>query len=314
MLPISAALGAEYAPNKTRAFWVSFVMSGYPLGATLSGTAAAEIIPKYGWQAMFQTAGVCTLLAMPLMYFFLLESLDFLLKAQPKDALNRANHILARLQQPTLDKLPTATKENLKKVSLAASISLLFTPERRESTIRLWIALLTSFATLYYLTAWIPKLASQMGLDLKLAIYAGMVFNLGAWVGIITQGFLSGKFGLQRTIFVFLTITGILMMIFSFFKGSSLILIIFGLIGFALQGGFVGLYALAARLYPTEIRSTGVGWGMGLGRIGAIISPILGGYLTQKGVSTEANFIIFAIPAIIAGIATMSISNKSVQH
>ena len=167
-----------------------------------------------------------------------------------------------------------------------------------------------AFASLYFLTSWIPKLASVTGLSAESVIYAGTVFNLGAFCGIISQGYLSEKFGLQKTIFSYLIFTAVLMLIFGFFKGSMLVLILFGLIGFGIQGGFVGMYSLAARLYPTEIRATGVGWAVGAGRIGAIFGPLLGGFLIGAGFSMTTNFMVFAIPTLIGGITTLCISMK----
>ena len=327
MLASTATLASEYAPKKTKDFWVSFVMSGYPIGAVLSGLAAAQIIPAYGWRAMFQTAGVVTLITVPLIYFFLSESLDFLLKKQPKDALQKANSILNKMNRATLTELPPLSISRVLKSDSGIltdipnptseiekpSVKSLLTPERKASTIQLWIALFMAFASLYFLTTWIPKLASSAGLSMELAIYAGTVFNLGSFVGIMTQGYLSSIFGLRRTIFSFLAATAFLMVIFGFFKGSAMVLVLFGLIGFGVQGGFVGLYAVAARFYPTEIRSTGVGFAMSAGRVGGIVGPLLGGLLIGAGLSMTANFMIFAIPTLLAGIATFMIKSKEIK-
>ena len=106
MLASTATLTSEYAPARTKDFWVSFVMSGYPIGAVLSGTVAARIMPAYGWRAMFGMAGVATLLALPVIYFFLAESYDFLLKARPKGALEKANRLLLKLGDEPLLALP----------------------------------------------------------------------------------------------------------------------------------------------------------------------------------------------------------------
>ncbi len=309
LLASTATLTAEYAPKKTKDFWVSFVMSGYPVGAVLSGLVAAKIIPAFGWQFMFQVAGIATLAAFPLIYFFLAESLDFLLKKRPANALQQVNSILLKMKKPALQELPPLDEKSLEKRTVAS----LFSPNHKTSTLRLWGALFMAFATLYFLITWIPKLSSNAGLPLELAIYAGTVFNLGALAGIVTQGWLSGKFGLRRTIFWFLFATAALMAVFGFFKGSAMVLVLFGLIGFALQGGFVGLYAVAARLYPTEIRSTGVGWAMGVGRIGAIVGPALGGWLVGGGFSMSASFLVFAIPALVAGAATWWISSAEIS-
>ena len=169
-----------------------------------------------------------------------------------------------------------------------------------------------SFATLYFLTMWIPKLAASAGLTLDLAIYAGTVFNLGAFFGIITQGYLSARLGLQRVICGFLVVTTLLMVAFGFVSGSVwggsvFRLVLFGLIGFGIQGGFVGMYSLAAKLYPTRVRATGVGWAVGAGRLGAVVGPLVGGLLIGAGWSMSANFSAFAIPALIAGVITVLI-------
>ena len=309
MLASTATLTSEYAPKKTKDFWVSFVMSGYPIGAVLSGLAAAEIIPTYGWRTMFQVAGIATLLTLPLIFFFLSESLDFLLKRQPKGALHTANAILSKMNREILTALPPLSMGTVEKPSVDA----LLTPQRRFSTLQLWLALFMAFGSLYFLTTWIPKLASSAGLSMELAIYAGTVFNLGAFMGIITQGYLSSQFGLRRTIFGFLAITAVLMAVFGFFKGSALVLVLFGLIGFGIQGGFVGLYAVAARFYPTEIRSTGVGFAMSAGRVGGIVGPLLGGVLIGAGLSMTANFMVFAIPTLLAGIATFFIKSREIS-
>ena len=324
MLASTATLASEYAPVKTKDFWVSFVMSGYSIGAVLSGLVAAQIIPAYGWRTMFIIAGVATLLTLPLIFFFLAESLDFLLKKQPSGALEKANAILNKMNQPILLELKPLNNldiglssrsetPNLTSEIEKPSVTSLLIPERKASTIRLWIALFMAFATLYFLTTWIPKLASSAGLSMELAIYAGTVFNLGAFMGIITQGYLSNHFGLKRTIFGFLAATAFLMVIFGFFKGSALVLVLFGLIGFGVQGGFVGLYAVAARLYPTEIRSTGVGFAMSAGRVGGIVGPFLGGLLIGAGLSMTANFMIFAIPTLLAGVATFTIKSPEIR-
>jgi benzoate transport len=305
MLASTPALASEYAPERSKDFWVSLVMSGYPTGAVVSGMAAAKIIPGYGWQAMFQAAGIATLMTLPLIYFLAAESLDFLFKTRPPNALPKANKILARMGISQLTELPPARPREER---AKASVVSLLTKNYRISTLRLWVAFFLAFATLYFLVSWIPKLAESTGLSLELAIYAGTVFNLGSVPGISLQGYLSGKFGLSRVVCVFLSVAAILMIIFGFFQASVLVLILFGLIGFTFQGGFVGLYAMAARLYPTEFRTTGIGWAIGVGRCGGIAGPLFGGVLIGMGLSMTANFIIYAIPVIVAGITALLIS------
>ena len=308
MLASTAALTAEYTPNKTRDFWVSAVISGYPVGAVLSGLVAAAVVPESGWQRMFQLAGMASFVTLPLIFLFLSESLEFYLSQQPKHALARANNILRKMGRETLDVLPDIPPK-----SAGIPVKELMTEEYRIPTFQLWLALFLSFATLYFLTSWIPKLAANTGLSMELAIYAGTVFNVGAFIGIITQGYFSSRIGLKKTIAIFFLATAILMAIFRMFTDSDWLLAVFALLGFGIQGGFVGLYAVAARMYKTEFRTTGVGWAIGIGRLGGIIGPAVGGFLIGAGLSMSDNFLIFAIPTILAGAVTFYLSSKEIS-
>ena len=308
MLASTAALTAEFTPNKTRDFWVSFVISGYPVGAVVSGLVAAKVIPAEGWEQMFKYAGIASLLAFPLILIFLSESIDFYLKTQPKNSLKKINLILKKMGFQSLEVLPEKAQSQSD-----IPVGKLLNGSFKKPTIELWIALFMAFAALFFMTSWIPKLATDAGLTLSLAIYAGTVFNIGAFFGIVTQGYFSSKFGLKKTIGIILILTAILMACFGFFIGSDFLLLVFAFLGFGIQGGFVGLYAFAARMYPSEFKTTGIGWAMGAGRIGGIVGPKLGGILIGMGLTIGTNFLVFAIPALIAGIMTWKNSSKDVS-
>ena len=279
MMASTAAITAEYAPVSTRDFWVRTVGAGYPVGAVLTGISSAKIIAESGWEHLFQLAGIATFLVVPILLFLLKESDEFKAKAKPEDA----------------------------------KLSALFTAEYKWSTWQLWGALFLSFTTLYFLMNWIPKLATNAGLSMELAIYSGTIFNLGAIVGIPVQGYFSSRFGLKKSIGTLLLITAVLLGIFGLFSGSNLILVILFFLGFGVQGSFVGLYAVAARMYPTAFRSTGVGWAIGMGRLGGIIGPVLGGLLVGLGFGMAQSFIFFALPSFIAGLITLKISAKTIS-
>jgi len=308
LLASTATVASEYSPERKRNFIVTFVLSGYTIGAFLSGLVAARLIPAYGWEAMFVLAGCLTLATLPVAWRLLPESLDFLVRVRPRGALPRANRILSRMELPPLGSLPA-----VEGVESAANVALLLESRRRASTLLVWLAFFMSFGTLYFLLSWIPKLASETGLGLDLAIYAGAVFNLGAFFGICLQGWLSLTFGLKRTIAVFMAGAALLMAVFGTVATPWLVLVMFGLIGFTVQGGFVGLYAVAARLYPAELRNTGIGWAIGLGRFGAVVGPIAGGLLIAGGLGLTENFIVFAVPMLLAGLFTLMIRGEGVR-
>ena len=303
MLASTVSLVSEYTPNRSRDFWVSFILAGYPLGAILAGYLSNYILKYYSWQNVYIIFGLISIFFIPIIYFFLLESIDFLIKNQPKNALSRINLILKKLHFSKIELLPSKTN-----VSNKIPVNSLFQVRYLNSTIKLWTAFFFSFACLYFLISWIPKMVTELGLSLELGIYSGTVFNIGAFFGIVTQGYFSSKFGLKKIISIFLILTFIIMTQIQHFFGSDCMLLIFGVLGFTIQGGFVGLYSVAARIYPTEFRTTGVGWGIGAGRLGAVLAPMVAGILIGTGLSIAMNFIIFAIPALIAALITYKIS------
>jgi AAHS family 4-hydroxybenzoate transporter-like MFS transporter len=278
MMATTAALTAENSPMSTRNFWVSTVVAGYPVGAVLSGLVAATVIKTSGWEHLFELAGYATFLSLPLVGLFINESFA------PSKLGDTKPRVQILVQEPY-----------------------------RISTFQLWTALFLAFATLYFMLNWIPKLATNAGLSLSAAIYAGTVFNLGAIVGIPMQGYCSSRFGLKKTIGTILIFTALTMLSFGFFVNSPYVLVIFFLMGFGVQGGFVGLYAVAASMYPTYIRTTGVGWAIGAGRLGGIIGPILGGLLVAWGLDMTQSFWVFAIPSALAGLMTFRISSKDIS-
>jgi AAHS family 4-hydroxybenzoate transporter-like MFS transporter len=309
MIASTVTLASEYAPDRQKNFFVGFVLTGYPIGATLSGLVAAQIIPEYGWRAMFIFAGGVTIIALPLAWFLLSESWEWLLKKQPDGALEKLNLILRKMDQPPLDQLPEKSPEANSKPGIGA----LLTPERKDGSIKLWIAFFLGFATLYFLTTWIPNLARYTGLSIELAIYAGTVFNLGAIFGNMSQGYLSQLVGLRRSILLYYLGTAILMTIFGYLSGNWVILITFGIIGFGIQGGLVGLYAVGTRLYPVEVRNTGIGLAVGAGRVGAILSPTIGGTLVGAGVTLSGSMLIFAGPLIIVVMSIWMIKTQAID-
>jgi benzoate transport len=308
MLATTATLTSENVLNNSKDFWVSLVISGYPVGAVVSGYVAAAIIPSYGWESMFVLAGLTTLITIPLIFFCLSESPQFYLKKQPHGALEKVNRILIKMNFNPLDSLPKIELSENK----TPQFYKLFSNKYKISTLQLWAALFFAFGCLYFLISWIPKLATDAGLSIELAIYAGTIFNIGAFFGIILQGYFSSKIGLKKTISIFLFLTFLLMVSFRLFVGTDILLLIYFLLGFSLQGGFVGLYAVAARLYPTEFKNTGVGWAIGMGRVGGILAPLIGGFLISIGLSLSANFFIFSIPALFASVLTYYMSSEKI--
>ncbi|MCH7981830.1 MAG: MFS transporter [Proteobacteria bacterium] len=303
MLACQATLAAEYSPEKYRSLSVALTTAGYPLGAMMTAVVAGFIMPEYGWRGMFWFGGAVTLSMGLVAWLFIPESLKFLFERRPDNALDRVNKILLKLKKDTLTELPliakAATRESKNFFGVMRS---LLAREHRVVTLVLWTTFFLCFSTLYFLMSWIPKLMEQTGYSAETGHLAFFLFNLGGVLGILTLGMMSTRWKLTNLVFVFLSLSAVCMVIFAAAPNQlNLLLVVIFLMGILQQGGFTGLYAVAAKVYPTEIRSTGIGWAIGLGRSGAVLGPAAAGFLIAAGFSMSANFYIFAIPMALGG-------------
>ena len=155
MLAGLTSMSAEYSPLRRRNLAITFVSTGYPVGATIGGLVAAWMIPEYGWRTVFYAGGVLTAVMIPVVIAFMPESLYFLLEKQPRHALRKTNRILHKLGQVEIEELPVieSSGQNNK-----PKVTSLLTPERKTSTLLLWLAFFMCFMTLYFLLSWIPKI------------------------------------------------------------------------------------------------------------------------------------------------------------
>ena len=302
LLACQASLAAEYSPEKYRALSVALVTAGYPTGAMMTSVVAGFIMPEYGWRSMFVFGGLITLGMVVVAWLMIPESLKYLLEKQPKNALIKINEILQKLKHSPIDELPERIKSHKDKTTLLNNMRMLLSPKYRSLSLTLWTAFFCAFGTLYFLMSWIPKLMENAGYDMAAGRNAFFLFNLGGVIGIYLLGYLSIKWKLTNLIFNLSIASAISMIAFALAPNElNTLLILIVMIGILQQSAFTGLYGVAAKAYPTEIRSTGVGWAIGLGRIGAVIGPALAGYLILAGYDMSANFMFFSIPMIVCG-------------
>jgi len=302
MLASQAALASEYSPDKYKAASVAAVTSGYPLGAMMTSVVAGYIMPDYGWRGMFWFGGVLTLSMVLVAWLFIPESLKYLFQRRPADALERINKILRKLMKPQLDEMPVVAEDH-EIHGLIKGMQRLLHADLRIRTLTLWAAFFLCFSTLYFLMSWIPALVEDSGYDMSVGREAFFLFNLGGVIGIYVMAAMSTRIRLTTVICYLSVASGIAMIAFALAPAElNLLLAMTLIIGILQQGGFTGLYAAAAKAYPTSVRSTGIGWCVGLGRTGAVAGPAIAGYLIAAGLDMSANYIIFAIPMAVGGL------------
>jgi len=300
MLASITALSSEYAPDQFRPLAVTLVTAGYPVGATLAGLAAGYVIPAFGWEAIFILIGLASALMAPLVAAALPESTEFLIARQPASALARVNRYRLNQGKQPMSGLPPVEFKTAR-----LPIARLMSPDLRIGTLLIWGAFFASFFTVYFLTSWVPKIAVQAGYSLPIAVNGSAVFNLGAFFGLVLLGWCASRMNLATLISLFFLLAAVAMILFglrqaplAIFYSSMLIM------GFLIQGGFGGLYAIATQYYPAAVKTTGVGWAIGVGRLGAVAGPAIGGIVLSSGISLFLCFLLFAIPMLLAAVLT----------
>jgi MFS transporter, AAHS family, 4-hydroxybenzoate transporter len=297
ILPTMTATAAEFSNQKYRDFNVGLVQAGWPIGAILTGLFCAYFIPKYGWHLAFLVAACVSALMLLLVYFFMTDSIEFMLNNPQKTSLSEVNKVLKKLDIAPLQALPYAQKQQEK-----ISVNYLFSDTYKDTTLKVWVAAFFGFLTLYTLMSWVPNIAKDSGLPFELATWVGIMLNIGAALGSASIGAIGSKFGLRQSQLTFMLTAFVVMITYAFSTLTvTLIFVLIFFIGFFVQGGFNGIWPTLSRIYPAEIRATGVGFTVGVGRLGAILGPLIFGYLSDVGMSIQTLFILFSIPLLVMG-------------
>ena len=301
ILACIAALVTEFTPPHLRTLAVAVLQGGYPLGAAGTGFVTVWALAHFSWRAILLCSGYLSLAFLPVVFFLLPESMAFLTYAQPSGALERVNRIRARLALDPFTVLPAADSAR------AAELGARGLLHRRllAQTLPLWMAIFSGFAVLYAVMSWIPRLVVDAGLSAHSGLVAGAVYNFGAFIGTVALGLLSTRCNLQRLIVSFFVAAAILLIMFGAVTlPTGVVLFVVGSIGISLQGGFNGIYPLMATLYPARIRSTGIGWAIGVGRAGAFLGPLLTGFILSLH---TARVVLLAVLAAFLCVASVSI-------
>jgi len=309
-MPNGIAITSEFSPARSRAFLVMLMFNGFTLGSAAGGLISAELIPHFGWQSVFIAGGVLPLILTPIAWFLLPESLRFqVLNKAPAERVARVVKRLAPDLQVDADTVFQVEEVHTKRMSVRALLS----DGRARRTILLWIVFFMSLLDVYLLVNWLPTTMTQVGAPAQTAIYIGIVLQLGAFIGSPGLGWVLDRFGPRGSMFPAYALAAVCIALIGVFATQSIpltFLVVF-LAGFGVIGGQTAANAVAAISYPTEIRSTGVGWCLGVGRVGSIVGPALAGVLLSMNVSTQNIFFLAAIPAAIGAIAAFGLGGRS---
>lgn len=305
VMPNVVALMTEYAPKKIRSTLVAIMFSGYAIGGMTSALLGAWLVKDMGWQIMFLIAGI-PLLMLPIIWKFLPESLAFLIKSGKEE---QAKQIINKLL-PTRDIHQNTQLVFNENIHHEAPVKALFQDGRAFSTFMFWIAFFMCLLMVYALGSWLPKLMLQAGYSLGTSMLFLFALNIGGMVGAIGGGALADRFHLKPVITSMFVIGAAALILLGFNSPQIVLYSLIALAGAATIGSQILLYTFVAQFYPTTVRSTGMGWASGIGRIGAIIGPVLTGALLTFELPHQMNFLAIAIPGVIAAFAIFLVNLK----
>jgi MFS family permease len=312
---MTAAIGSlvyEFSSKKRREVSLGFVTGAFPFGTIIGGIVSVWLL-AIGWRAVFGFGALLTLALIPLVYWRLPESLDFLLGKQPRNALSRANRELERLGFEPLTELPAKATVN---ASENASLLDVVRPPVLISAALACLGYFGFMVSQYFILNWMPSLMVSVGYTDAGAISFSIITNIGAIIGCAVVGFFTAKWGV-RTV----TVSMLLIMAGAIAAFGTLPLDAVGLIrtssffiGFAAFATAVGIFSIMASGYPAHVRGTGIGLAFTAGRFGSAVGAYLGGYLLAMGLGRPELCVVLALPAVGAAIVISFLARRNAGY
>jgi MFS transporter, AAHS family, 4-hydroxybenzoate transporter len=304
-MPNTVAMTAEYNPHRRRATMVMIMFCGFSIGAALGGILAADLIPRFGWRSVFLVGGIAPLVMVPILVWRLPESVRF--AATTGQAPDRIAGLL-KLISPNAMFAPGA-RFVVQELRLdGVPVRHLFREGRTAATLLLWVVFFMSLLDIYFLALWLPTVLHDLGESVSVAVLIGSMLQVGGVVGTFALGSVIDRFSFRALALVYLIAVFAVGAIGQLGQAAIPVSIAIFAAGFCVVGGQIAANALTAGYYPTSVRATGVGWALGIGRIGSIIGPLVAGVLIDAKWSTGALFVAAAAAAACASLASLVLS------
>jgi AAHS family 4-hydroxybenzoate transporter-like MFS transporter len=304
IMPNATALIGEYSPRRRRIATMMIVTNGFMVGAMLGGFLSAWLIPAFGWQAVFLVGGAVPLLLLLPMAAAVPESLQFLAVRRQDPA--RIARWVRRLD-PSAPSGPDVRYLLAEEGVGGVPLLQLFRGGRAAGTALLWTANFMNVLVAYFVASWLPTVTREAGHSTTTAVLVGTAVQAGGAIGTVVLGLIMQRTGFVAALAVCFAGAAVnLALLGQPWLPLWLLVVVAFLAGWGIFGGQPGLNALAATAYPTELRSSGLGAALGVGRFGAILGPLLAGGLMARHWSTEALFYASAAPAVISTLVVLA--------
>jgi len=303
-MPNVVAIASEYVPKRLLAAVVTVLFAGMPLGGMLCGFLSSAMINTWGWRWVFYIGGIVPLGIALLLMTMMPESVRFLaLRGRDSAKLRKIlSRIAPELAAESVDIRAVAQGQPRQGIA----VKHLFTEGRAAGTILLWIPYFMNLLLIYFIGSWLPAMLKEAGMSGSAGVLASTFFTVGGVFACLLEGSLLNRWGAGKTLLIEYGVASVFVAALALVPRSfALVTVVAFISGFAVIGAQAGLNALAARFYPTSIRSTGVGWALGVGRLGSIVGPLVGGMLLAIGWKPGQMLLSGAVAAVFAWIAIL---------
>jgi MFS transporter, AAHS family, 4-hydroxybenzoate transporter len=291
----AASLSGDYAPHRLRATMIMATFTGAPLGGFLGGQIVALLLAQWGWRMIFVLGGIFPLALVPVLVLWLPESPRFL-----------ATKNLSPRNATLLQRLDIASAESeASDVAWENPISMLFGQGYALQTVLLWIIFFCSLLNLFLFAYWMPTVLNLIGVSPAQAVSMASLRELGAIFAVLYLGLAIDRFGPERALAIHYAAGAVFIAMIALFALPNFVLcVVIFLAGMTIIGSQTGVNGACGKLYPARMRTSGIGWALGIGRLGGIVAPVLGGYLLAIGLPPTRMFLVAGLFALIAAVAT----------
>ncbi len=309
MLASISAAAAELSSQRWRSLAMSLMVIGYPLGGVFGGMVVQRLLAGGTWHDVFIFGGWVTAAFIPLAWFLVPESVAFLDRRRKPGALEAINRILTRFGHESMVALTPDTVESAQR-----SVTDIFKPGLIVTTVLITFGYFAHVTSFYFIIKWVPKLVVDMGFAPRAAAGVLTWANVGGAAGVVIFGLIATRVGLKA-----LTIVALV--------GSSAMVVWFGrgppglaslsstvaMAGLFINSGIGGYYLLFAKVFPTHVRATGAGFAIGVGRGGAVLAPVIAGYLFQAGFGLQAVAAMMATGSLLSAAALLALKVRATE-
>lgn len=302
MLSCTNAITAEFSNTRHRSLCISLMAIGYPLGGTIGGFFASRLLETHDWRSVFYLGTAVTTALIPVVYFWIPESVHWLARKQPRNAVNRINVIMGKMGHPGIIDLPELAQDERKK-----SVGDIFSPALISLTLMLTLAYFLHITTFYFILKWAPKIVADLGFKASTAGSVLVWANMGGALGGLIFGFLTTRMNLKKLTVSILVLASVFVTLFghtppelNYLRMLAALAVFFG------NAGVVAMFSILASAYPTHARAVGTGFVIGTGRLGAVLSPVLVGVMFQSGASLPTVAFVMGLGALLAAMVLLA--------